>query len=98
MKKLLILVAAVMVATAVAPSATISDDALTVTPGSLPASVVVGGGVSQVGDLFLDAARESFREALEGSDHRDPTPIVCAALREDAGVIGAGLHAWESLL
>ena len=63
-----------------------------------PEVVVVGGGVSQVGDLFLDAARESFREALEGSDHRDPTPIVCAALREDAGVIGAGLHAWESLL
>lgn len=63
-----------------------------------PEIVVVGGGVSQVGDLFLDAARESFWEALEGSDHRDPTPIVCAALNEDAGVIGAGLHAWESLL
>ena len=42
--------------------------------------------------------RESFWEALEGSDHRDPTPIVCAALKEDAGVIGAGLHARESLL
>lgn len=63
-----------------------------------PEIVVVGGGVSQVGDLFLDAARESFRKSLEGSDHRDPTPIVCAALKEDAGVIGAGLHARESLL
>ena len=63
-----------------------------------PEIVVVGGGVSQVGDLFLDVARESFQEALEGSDHRDPTPIVCAALKEDAGVIGAGLHARESLL
>lgn len=63
-----------------------------------PEIVVVGGGVSQVGDLFLDAVRESFRESLEGSDHRDPTPIVCAALEEDAGVIGAGLHARERLL
>ena len=63
-----------------------------------PEIVVVGGGVSQVGDLFLEAARGSFWEALEGSDHREPTPIVCAALKEDAGVIGAGLHAWESLL
>ena len=63
-----------------------------------PEIVVVGGGVSQVGDLFLDAVRESFRDALEGSDHRDPTPIVCAALKEDAGVIGAGLHARERLL
>ena len=63
-----------------------------------PEILVVGGGVSQVGDLFLDAARESFRDSLEGSDHRDPTPIVCAALKEDAGVIGAGLQARERLL
>ncbi|MCY3538401.1 MAG: ROK family protein [Acidimicrobiia bacterium] len=62
-----------------------------------PEIVVVGGGVSRVGDLFLDAARQSFWEALEGSDHREKTPIVCAELQEDAGVIGAGLYAWESL-
>ena len=62
-----------------------------------PEIVVVGGGVSRVGDLFLNAARKSFWEALEGSDHREETPIVCAELQEDAGVIGAGLYAWESL-
>ncbi len=62
-----------------------------------PEIVVVGGGVSHVGDLFLDAAARSFGAALEGADHRDPTPIVCAGLQENAGVIGAGLVARERL-
>ena len=63
-----------------------------------PEVVVVGGGVSRAEDLFLDEARRTFEEALEGADHREPTPIVGAALGEDAGVIGAGLYARERLL
>lgn len=63
-----------------------------------PEVVVIGGGVSRAGDLFLDGARAAFWDALEGADHREPTPIVCAALGEDAGVIGAGLYARERLL
>lgn len=63
-----------------------------------PEIVVVGGGVSRAGDLLLDPAREAFNEALEGADHREPTPIVSADLGEHAGVIGAGLLAWEERL
>lgn len=63
-----------------------------------PEVVVIGGGVSMAGDLFLGEARAAFRAALEGADHRDPTPIVSAALGEDAGVIGAGLYAREGLV
>lgn len=63
-----------------------------------PEVVVIGGGVSRAGDLFLDATRVAFQETLEGADHRETTPIVCAALGEDAGVIGAGLYARERLL
>ena len=63
-----------------------------------PEVVVIGGGVSLAGHLFLDATRSAFKEALEGADHREPTPIVCAALGENAGVIGAGLYARECLL
>ena len=63
-----------------------------------PEVVVIGGGVSRAGHLFLDETRTAFEDALEGSDHREPTPIVCAALGEHAGVIGAGLYARECLL
>ena len=63
-----------------------------------PEVVVIGGGVSRAGDLLLDEARAAFHDALEGADHREPTPIVCAALGEDAGVIGAGLYARECFL
>ncbi len=63
-----------------------------------PEVVVIGGGVSAAGNLFLDEARAAFQDALEGADHREPTPIVCAELGEDAGVIGAGLYARERLL
>lgn len=63
-----------------------------------PELVVVGGGVSTAGDLFLDRAREAFEDSLEGAEYREPTPLVCAALGEEAGVIGAALHAREALL
>lgn len=62
-----------------------------------PEIVVVGGGVSEAGDLLLADTRAAFARALEGADHRDPTPIVRASLGENAGVIGAGLRAWELL-
>lgn len=61
-----------------------------------PEVVVVGGGVSEAGDLLLADTRAAFARALEGGEHRDPTPIVRASLGERAGVIGAGLRAWES--
>lgn len=63
-----------------------------------PEVVVIGGGVSRAGELLLEPARQSFLETLEGAEHRDPTPIVGAALGEHAGVIGAGLLAREECL
>jgi glucokinase len=63
-----------------------------------PEIIVVGGGVSRAGELLLEPTRQSFNETLEGVDHRDPTPIVAAQLGEHAGVIGAGLLAWEACL
>ena len=63
-----------------------------------PEVVVIGGGVSRAGDLFLDEVRKAFDDTLEGAAHRELTPIVRATLGEDAGVIGAGLYARERLL
>ncbi len=62
-----------------------------------PEIVVIGGGVSRAAGVLLEPTRESVLNALEGSDHRPPTPIVAASLGEDAGVIGAGLLALETI-
>lgn len=62
-----------------------------------PEVVVVGGGVSRAGDLLLEPARRATRAHLEGAAHRPETPIVRAALGEDAGVIGAAIFARESM-
>jgi glucokinase len=61
-----------------------------------PDVVVIGGGVAQAGDALLAPVAAAFeRYAL--ATHRARTRIVPAALGEKAGVIGAGLLAWESL-
>jgi glucokinase len=61
-----------------------------------PAAVVVGGGVSQAGDaLFGRLGRALGRYALES--HRAGLRLVPAALGERAGVIGAGLLAWQAV-
>ena len=54
-----------------------------------PAVVVVGGGVSEAGDLLLDPAREAYAAALSGGTHRPHLLITGAALGNDAGLIGA---------
>jgi glucokinase len=58
-----------------------------------PALLVVGGGVSSVGDLLLDPAREALARSLVASAHRIVPPIVPAALGSEAGAIGAALLA-----
>lgn len=58
-----------------------------------PEVVVVGGGVSAVGDLLLAPARVGLRGALQGTDHRPVPGIVPAALGPGAGAIGAALLA-----
>ena len=50
---------------------------------------VVGGGVSEAGDLLLDPARSAFEKSLTGRGHRAPAQIVLAELGPDAGLVGA---------
>jgi glucokinase len=54
-----------------------------------PEIVVVGGGVSSVGDYLLGPAKASFREYLTAAGKRTEPRIVAAAFGPDAGVIGA---------
>jgi len=54
-----------------------------------PSVVVVGGGVSEAGDLLLAPARDSFLSTLTGRGFRPAAPIRLAALGPDAGLVGA---------
>ena len=54
-----------------------------------PACFVIGGGVSEAGDLLLDPARAAFERALTGRGRRPVAEIRVAQLGEDAGIVGA---------
>ncbi|MEP7024420.1 MAG: ROK family glucokinase [Actinomycetota bacterium] len=54
-----------------------------------PACFVIGGGVSEAGDLLLDPARAAFRAVLTGTRYRPHAEIRLAELGEDAGLVGA---------
>lgn len=59
-----------------------------------PDLIVVGGGVSSIGDLYLDFVRSSFSaRAMAGPS---TTPIVAALLGPPATLVGAGLLALET--
>jgi glucokinase len=60
-----------------------------------PDRIVLGGGVSQLGDLILEPIRAAFSGALMHPAYRDRVAIVPAALGDDAGLIGAMLLARE---
>jgi glucokinase len=53
-----------------------------------PAAVVIGGGVSEAGDLLLEPARKAFGETLSAGAHRPHLAIRAAELGIDAGLIG----------
>lgn len=55
--------------------------------------VVVGGGVSEDADLFLDHARTRLRALALGGERRPRVPLVAARLGERAGAVGAALLA-----
>lgn len=60
-----------------------------------PEVVVIGGGVANAGEALLVPLRAAAgRHVLES--HRRRLRIVGAALGERAGVVGAGLAAWEA--
>ena len=54
-----------------------------------PELVVIGGGVSAVGDLLLDPIRKSYLEHLPARGFRPELRIEAARLVNDAGVVGA---------
>jgi len=54
-----------------------------------PGCFVIGGGVSEAGDLLLRPARAAFDNGLTGRTHRPLAEIRLAELGSDAGLVGA---------
>jgi glucokinase len=54
-----------------------------------PGAFVIGGGVSEAGELLLDPTRRAFRERLTGTGNRPEAEVRLAELGNDAGLIGA---------
>ena len=54
-----------------------------------PGRFVIGGGVSDAGDLLLEPARVAFRRTLPGRGFRPEAELVRAVLGPDAGLVGA---------
>jgi glucokinase len=54
-----------------------------------PSLIVLGGGLIDDADLWLDAARRSFDEIIVGAGARPAIPVVPAMLGARAGAVGA---------
>ncbi|MDT4892654.1 MAG: glucokinase [Pseudonocardiales bacterium] len=54
-----------------------------------PSVFVIGGGVSEAGELLLRPAREEFAHTLTGRGFRPVARVFRAALGPDAGLVGA---------
>jgi glucokinase len=54
-----------------------------------PSAFIVGGGVSDEGELVLDPIRKSFRRWLIGGDWRPHAQVLAAQLGGKAGLVGA---------
>jgi glucokinase len=63
----------------------LADLAATLDPGAF----VIGGGLSEAGDLLLGPATSTFENALTGRGHRMPADIRMAKLGPDAALVGA---------
>jgi glucokinase len=61
-----------------------------------PERVVLGGGVSQLGELIFRPARQAFDASVMHPAYRANVEIVPAALGDDGGLIGAMLLARDS--
>ena len=62
-----------------------------------PDTIVVGGGMLESADLFLDRARALFPDLVLAGSNRPAVDIVPATLGEHAGAIGAALVARDLL-
>jgi glucokinase len=57
----------------------------------MPEAVVIGGGVSQQGDFFLEPLKKLVCSGIYGGDILPRTRILAAELGNDAGIIGAAM-------
>lgn len=58
-----------------------------------PQAIVLGGSVTQLGDLILEPARQTMRGLLIAPEYDYPDLIRLAALGDDVCLIGAAYHA-----
>jgi glucokinase len=61
-----------------------------------PEMVVIGGGVKESWDLFIDATREEVRKRAFAYP-AERTRIVPSALGDDAGMVGAAAAAFQQI-
>jgi len=61
-----------------------------------PTMVVIGGGVSRIGDLLFDPVRAAVQKYAQTEAYWKNCPIVPAALGEDVGLLGALALALDS--
>jgi glucokinase len=54
-----------------------------------PGCIIIGGGLSDAGELLIGPTREAFSRSLAGRGHREEPLIVRAELGPQAGFIGA---------
>ena len=54
-----------------------------------PRVFIIGGGVSEAGELLVGPARATFEAQLTGRGHRPTAAVRVAQLGQDAGLIGA---------
>jgi glucokinase len=54
-----------------------------------PGCFVLGGGVSEAGDLLIGQTRAAFENGLTGRQYRPHAAVVLAELGPEAGMIGA---------
>jgi glucokinase len=54
-----------------------------------PGCFIIGGGVSEAGELVLEPTRTGFESLLTGRDVRPIAQVVLAELGNDAGLVGA---------
>ena len=54
-----------------------------------PGCFIIGGGVSEAGDLLIEPARSAYERALVGRGYRPLAHIRLAELGTDAGLVGA---------
>ena len=60
-----------------------------------PARIVIGGGLTNIGEPLRAGVDRWLTALLLGGEHRPPVEVVLAELGSDASALGAGLLAAE---